>query len=94
MKVNSNPTAPRLERVGTSATETEAASKQNHSAPRAASEGARVAVSSVAKRLAAAKAPETPDKAKIDQLRDMLQSGKLKIDSKKIADAILREERA
>jgi flagellar biosynthesis anti-sigma factor FlgM len=53
----------------------------------------RVSLSSQARQLADARAPEVPDETRIAELRDKLAAGKLHIDFEAIADAMLREER-
>jgi flagellar biosynthesis anti-sigma factor FlgM len=52
-----------------------------------------VQVSTVAKVLGEARAPETPDVDRIGRLREQVESGRLTIDAERIADAMLREER-
>lgn len=51
-----------------------------------------VSVSSSAKALGEARAPEVPDAARIARLKDAIVGGSFKIDASRIADAMLREE--
>jgi flagellar biosynthesis anti-sigma factor FlgM len=53
----------------------------------------RVSLSSQARQLADARAPEVPDDKRVAELRDKIAAGKLQIDFEAIADAMLREER-
>lgn len=53
----------------------------------------KVSVSSRARRLAEARAPEKPDQARIQKMREMVEKGTLDVDPAKIASAMLREER-
>ena len=54
--------------------------------------GERVQVSSQAKALAEAKAPEAPDASRIERLKEAIRSGTFVIDADRIAGAMLREE--
>lgn len=54
---------------------------------------AEVRVSDSAKALGDARAPEQPDSARIERLRERVAKGELVIDAERIADAMLREER-
>jgi flagellar biosynthesis anti-sigma factor FlgM len=55
--------------------------------------GERVAVSSLSKLLAQQRAPDSPDTAKVDRLRDSIRTGQFKVDHEKVADTMLQEER-
>lgn len=52
----------------------------------------KVRVSSGARSLADAKAPEAPDRARIERLTDAIREGRFQIDAAKIADVMLKEE--
>ncbi len=52
-----------------------------------------VYVSRTARLLAAARAPETPDPARVDRLRRLVADDGLPVDVDRIIDAILAEER-
>jgi len=52
-----------------------------------------VAVSPGAQALAAARAPETPDAARIAALQRAIAEGTFEVDPQRIAEAMLREER-
>jgi flagellar biosynthesis anti-sigma factor FlgM len=53
----------------------------------------QVQVSTASRALASARAPETPDEARISALREAIASGTFKVDPELIADRMLREER-
>lgn len=53
----------------------------------------KVSVSSRARQLAEARAPEKPDQARIARLKEAVEKGTLDVDPAKIANAMLREER-
>jgi flagellar biosynthesis anti-sigma factor FlgM len=54
--------------------------------------GERVAVSSLSKLLSQVRAPDAPDAAKVDRLRDSINAGSFKVDHQKVAEAMLQEE--
>jgi flagellar biosynthesis anti-sigma factor FlgM len=54
--------------------------------------GERVAVSSLSKLLAQVRAPDAPDTAKVERLRDSIRVGEFKVDHEKTADAMVQEE--
>lgn len=89
MKIqNSDPQQPITRAV------TDRAGKPAERKAAAAHEGAStVRVSDSSRKLAAARAPEVPDEARIAHLRGLLSSGKLHIDAGAIADAMLRDEK-
>lgn len=91
MKIqNTDPKQP-IARIATDPAQKGA--KQAPAAAPAAQGAASVHVSDVGRKLAAARAPEVPDEARVAHLRGLLASGKLTIDAGAIADAMLREER-
>ena len=53
----------------------------------------RVQVSNIGRALASARAPETPDEARISALREALANGTFKVDPAAIADRMMQEER-
>jgi flagellar biosynthesis anti-sigma factor FlgM len=61
--------------------------------PKENSPAARVAVSSRAKQLAEARAPEVADGAKVERLRASIASGEFTVDADAIADKMMSEER-
>ena len=52
----------------------------------------RVEVSSAARQLAAARAPETPDVARVERLRAAIADGSFEVDADAIAEQMLKEE--
>jgi flagellar biosynthesis anti-sigma factor FlgM len=54
--------------------------------------GERVAVSSLSKLLAQVRAPDSPDTAKVDKLRDSIRAGAFKVDHEQVAQTMLQEE--
>ena len=54
--------------------------------------GEQVDVSSTARALQSARAPEVPDQAKIARLKEAIRNGEFKIDVDRIASRILEEE--
>jgi flagellar biosynthesis anti-sigma factor FlgM len=56
--------------------------------------GERVEVSSLSKLLSQvrASAPDAPDAAKVERLRDSIRTGEFKVDHQKVAEAMLQEE--
>lgn len=52
-----------------------------------------VAVSGGAQRLAAARAPETPDAGRIAVLREAIEKGSFEVDPRRIAESMVKEER-
>lgn len=61
--------------------------------PRENSPAAKVAVSSRAKQLAEARAPEVADGAKVERLRASIANGEFLVDAEAVADKMLSEER-
>lgn len=57
-----------------------------------APKGERVEVSSAARELAAARAPETPDMARVERLRAAIADGSFEVDADAIAEQMLQEE--
>ena len=55
-------------------------------------DGERVAVSSLSKMLSQVRAPDAPDAAKVERLRDSINAGTFKVDHEKVAEAMLTEE--
>lgn len=89
MKINNSSPQPAITRVQTDRAGKAGDKKAAHTHGTATS----VHVSDTSKKLAAARAPEVPDEARIERLRGLVQSGKLHVDAGAIADAMLREER-
>ena len=87
MKVNGNHPQARIERV------TSVQRPTRPEAPASPAPAAGVQVSGAGRRLAAARAPEVPDEAKISEMRARIADGRLGFDAGKVADAMLREER-
>jgi flagellar biosynthesis anti-sigma factor FlgM len=54
--------------------------------------GERVAVSSLSKLLSQVRAPDAPDTAKVERLRDSIKAGTFKVDHERVAEAMLTEE--
>jgi flagellar biosynthesis anti-sigma factor FlgM len=55
--------------------------------------GERVEVSSLSKMLSQVRAaPDAPDAAKVERLRDSIRTGQFKVDHEKVAEAMLQEE--
>ncbi len=54
--------------------------------------GERVEVSRAARELAAARAPETPDTARVERLRAAIADGSFEVDPDAIAEQMLKEE--
>lgn len=60
--------------------------------PEAATGASKVAVSSQARRLAEARAPEAPDAAKVARLRQSIASGDFTVDADAVAEKMFKEE--
>jgi flagellar biosynthesis anti-sigma factor FlgM len=54
--------------------------------------GERVAVSSLSKLLSQVRAPDSPDTAKVERLRESIKAGTFKVDHEKVAEAMVAEE--
>jgi flagellar biosynthesis anti-sigma factor FlgM len=56
------------------------------------SSGERVAVSSLSRMLAEVRAPDTPDVAKVEKLRDSIRVGAFKVNHEQVANTMVQEE--
>lgn len=66
--------------------------KQAATAHPAKATGERVEVSSLSKLLAEVRAPDAPDTAKVERLRESIRAGTFKVDHEHVAEAMLSEE--
>lgn len=93
MRVTGNSPQPQVQRPTTGKLGAATHDRGRTTTPTATTAPAEVRVSSASKGLAGIKAPETPDAARIERLRGLVESGSLPVDAGAIADAMLREER-
>jgi flagellar biosynthesis anti-sigma factor FlgM len=90
MKVHGGPGRPPVTQVQDKKASVQHADNPQEAKP--TSTGERVAVSSLSKLLAQARAPDSPDMAKVEALRGSIQAGTFKVDHERVAEAMLREE--
>jgi flagellar biosynthesis anti-sigma factor FlgM len=94
MRINGNQNHGHIERTeAAKAKGVENKSEGASKVARGSKSSEAVAVSKASKALASARAPETPDAERVAKLRAAVEAGHLAIDSKAIADAMMREER-
>ena len=68
-------------------------SENKSKSPSRSAAAEQVSVSAEARSLAEARAPEVPDQARIDRLKEAIRNGSFEIDVDRIATQMLEEER-
>lgn len=68
------------------------ASRPAAETPAKSKDGEQVRVSTQASLLAAARAPEVPDSALVQRIREAIDKGAFEVDAERIADIMLQEE--